>query len=233
LPGASAHQGIYDCPAYLSKTSGKRQAQAQQAAELLEQANRFLPAGEQSKARWALNRAANQYALDAASNEDARVQLQNLQKQQAVVGLNSRRQRLFLDNKDADSIPNAQLRQAAADNPILQQDQLNFRPQQLSQLLGGNTSEDNAVLQQIAHRLVQHQRTTEPAPQAILISLPKEGTVYTFQRSVQVAENAPLELDLSFGLQRKVYLWQTASVTFLLGAIAAALAFVTTRPATV
>jgi hypothetical protein len=161
------------------------------------------------------------------------VQLQNLQKQQAVVGLNSRRQRLFLDNKDADSIPNAQLRQAAADNLILQQDQLNFRPQQLSQLLGGNTSEDNAVLQQIAHRLVQHQRTTEPAPQAILISLPEEGTVYTFQRSVQVAENAPLELDLSFGLQRKVYLWQTASVTFLLGAIAAALAFVTTRPATV
>lgn len=115
----------------------------------------------------------------------------------------------------------------------LQQDQLNVRPQQLSQLLGGNTSEDNAVLQQIAHRLVQHQRTTEPAPQAILISLPEEGTVYTFQRSVQVAENAPLELDLSFGLQRKVYLWQTASVTFLLGAIAAALAFVTTRPATV
>ena len=51
-----------------------------------------------AKARWALNSVANQYALDAASNEDARVQLENLQTQQAIVGLNTRRQRLYLDN---------------------------------------------------------------------------------------------------------------------------------------
>ena len=90
------------------------------------------------------------------------------------------------------------MRQAAAENPILQQDQLNFQPQELSQLLRGNSSEDNATLQRIAGRLVQHQRTSEPAPQAIVISLPEEGQVYTFSRSVQVAENAPLELELDF-----------------------------------
>ncbi len=129
--------------------------------------------------------------------------------------------RLWLDNE--------QLREAAADNPILQQDQLNFRPQQLSQLLRGNTTEDNAILQQIAGRLVQHQRTTEPAPQAIIISLPEEGAVYTFSRSVQVAENAPLELDLDFGSQLRLHLWQTALVLVLLAAFAATLALVTTR----
>ncbi len=192
--------------------SGKRQVQAQQAAQLLEQANQLLQAGEQTKARWALNSVANQYALDAASNEDARVQLENLQTQQAIVGLNTRRQRLYLDNNRDDTalVENQQLREAAADNPILQQDQLNFRPQQLSQLLRGNTTEDNAILGQIAGRLVQHQHTTEPAPQAIIISLPEEGSVYTFSRSVQVAENAPLELDLDFGLQLRLHLWQTA-----------------------
>ena len=215
----------YDRDSYLSKLSGKRQVQAQQAAQLLEQANQLLQAGEQTKARWALNSVANQYALDAASNEDARVQLENLQTQQAIVGLNTRRQRLYIDNAKDISIPdNQQLREAAAVNPILQQDQLNFRPQELSQLLRGNTSEDNAVLQQIAGRLVQHQRTTEPAAQAIIISLPEEGTVYTFARSVQVAENAPLELDLRFGANRRSPLWQSVLAIGLLGALATALA---------
>ncbi|MEO1529528.1 MAG: hypothetical protein AAFX06_29240 [Planctomycetota bacterium] len=199
-----------DRSAYLSKVSGRRQVQAQQAAQLLEQANMLLQAGQQSKAQRALNSVANQYALDAASNEDARVQLENLQTQQAIVGLNTRRQRLYLDNTDSILLDNKQLRQAAAENPVLQLNDLNFRPQQLSQLLQGNTSEDNKVLQQIAVRLVQHQRTTEPAPQAILISLPEEGTAYTFRRTVQVAENAPLELDLDFALQRRLRVWQIA-----------------------
>jgi hypothetical protein len=225
------NQKNYDRDSYLSKASGKRQVQAQRAAQLLEQANQLLQAGEQSKARWALNSVANQYALDAASNEDARVQLENLQTQQAIVGLNTRRQRLFLDNNrnDADVVDNEQLRQAAAANPILQQDQLNFRPQQLSQLLGGNTTADNAILQRIASRLVQHQHTTEPAPQAIIISLPEEGDVYTFGRSVQVAENALLELDLDFASKLRLHLWQTVLVLALLTGLGAAIAFATTR----
>ncbi len=224
-------QGVYDRLSYLSKSSGKRQIQAKQAAQLLEQANQFLQAGEQSKASWALNSVANQYALDAASNEDARVQLENLQTQQAIVGLNTRRQRLYLDNSRDDTalVENKQFREAAADNPILQQDQMNFRPQELSQLLRGNTTEDNAVLQQIAARLVQQQRSTVPAPQAILISLPEEGSVYTFSRTVQVAENAPLELNLNFASQLRLRVWQTVLVLTLLAAFAATLAFASTR----
>jgi hypothetical protein len=227
-----SNQENYDRDSYLSKTGGRRRIQAQNAAQLLEQANQLLQQGEQTKARWALNSVANQYALDAASNEDARVQLENLQTQQAIVGLNTRRQRLYLDNnRDGAALSdNEQLREAAAGNPILQQDQLNFRPQQLSQLLRGNTTEDNAILEQIAGRLVQHQRSTEPAPQAIIISLPEEGAVYTFSRSVQVAENEPLELDLEFGSQLRLHLWQTALVLALLATFAATLAFVTTRP---
>ena len=112
---------------------------------------------------------------------------------------------------------------------MLQQDLLNFRPQQLSQLLGGNTTADNAILQQIAGRLVQHQHTTEPAPQAIIISLPEEGDVYTFGRTVQVSENALLELDLEFASKLKLPLWQTSLVLALLITIVAALTFAATR----
>ncbi|QDT01672.1 hypothetical protein K227x_00390 [Rubripirellula lacrimiformis] len=225
-----SNQNSYDRKSYLSIVSGKRQVQAQQANELLQQANELLQAGEQSKARRALSSVANRYALDAASNEDARVQLQSLQTQQAIVGLNTRRQRLYLDNKpnDGATMDHQQLRDAAATNPILQQDNLNFRPQQLSELLRGNTTEDNAVLQQIAGRLVQHQHTTDPAPQAILISLPEEGVVYTFSRTVQVAENSALQLDLDFDHQRRIPWWQTAWVLILLFALMTVFAFATT-----
>lgn len=228
------NQKEYDRDSYLSAVSGKRQVQAQQATQLLEQANQLLQAGEQSKARWALNSVANQYALDAASNEDARVQLENLQTQQAIVGLNTRRQRLFLDNSgdDVALAGSEQLRQAAAANPVLQMDQMNFRPQELSQLLGGNTSEDNAVLQQIAARLVQHQHTTEPAPQAFIISLPEEGETYTFARSVQVAEKAPLELELDFRNKLALHWWQTALVGLLVVVLGAAISYATLKPGT-
>jgi hypothetical protein len=228
---SQSNQQQYDRSSYLSIVSGKRQAQAAQAAQLLEQANELLQAGEQSKATWAFNSVANQYGLDAASNEDARVQLENLQTQQAIVGLNSRRQRLYLDNTPADAAQNEnqQLRDAAANNMILQQDQMNFRPEQLSELLRGNTTGDNAVLQRIAGRLVHHQRTTEPAPQAILISLPEEGVVYTFARSVQVAEDSPLELDLDFAWQYRTPFWRSFGLIVLLASIAIGFAWVSMR----
>ncbi|WP_235034202.1 hypothetical protein [Roseiconus lacunae] len=225
-------QDNYDRGSYLSKMSSRRKSQAKEATRLLDRANELLQAGEQTKATWALNSVANQYALDAASNEDARVQLENLQTQQAIVGLNTRRQRLYLDNRHVQSqVENQQLTEAAAINPILQQNQLNFRPQQMSDLLRGNTSEDNAVLNKIAARLVQHQHGTEPAPQAITISLPEEGTVYRFTRSVQVAENAPLTLDLEFVRRSSVRWWQAAALLLLLAVFSVVVwAMISPRP---
>jgi hypothetical protein len=97
---------------------------------------------------------------------------------------------------------------------------------QLAKRLRPRSTEDNAVVQKIAARLVQHQHTTDPAPQAILISLPKEGEVYTFARSVQVAENAPLELELGFRSKFSTPFWRTSLVLILLIGIGSALAFV-------
>ncbi len=220
----------YDRKSYLSKARGKREVQKEGATKLLQQANKLLQEGQQTKARWALNSVANRYALNAAANEDARVQLENLQTQQAVVGLNTRRQRLLLDNGPEQAAQfSDQIRQAASDNPLLQNNQVNFRPQQLSQLLGGNTREDNAVLQRIAARLVQHQRTTEPAPQAIILSLPEEGSLYEFRRSVQVAESAPLELDLAFAHTDRMVTWRTIFVGVILLLTTVALAVASQR----
>ncbi|MFV1995130.1 MAG: hypothetical protein ACC661_06810, partial [Verrucomicrobiales bacterium] len=215
----------YDLGSYLSKAQNQRQLQAREASALLDQANKLLQAGEQKKANRALKSVANRYALDAASNEDARVQLENLQKQQAIVGLNTRRQRVITENAINQQVfeKDEQIAQGAASNAILNEGNLNYRPQQLAQLLQGNTSEDNAVLQRIAGRLVTHQRATEPAPQAITITLPEEGTVYTFKRTVSVAENAPLELSLRFASTQRLGFGKTLLALLLLAALAGGL----------
>ena len=63
----------------------------------------------------------------------------------------------------------------------------------------------------------------------MLISLPEEGTVYAFSRSVQVAENAPLVLDLDFDSQLRIPLWKILVVSLFLVIVIASLTTVTTR----
>ena len=69
----------------------------------------------------------------------------------------------------------------------------------------------------------QHGEDTEPAPQAIIISLPEEGNIYSFRRSVQVAENVPLELELQFNSQYKLRAWQWLMLAGLVGLLSAGL----------
>jgi len=125
------------------------------------------------------------------------VQLRELKTQQAVLGLNTRRQRLYLDNR-GDGARNEQLEQAASLNPFMQ-GKINFNPQQVDQLLMGNTLEENTALRGIAGRIVEQQLAAEPAPSVIDVTLPERGRVLTFTRSLQVDGSAPLDLSLEIG----------------------------------
>jgi hypothetical protein len=189
--------GPFGIDQYKSLIVSTNTAEARKAVALLEQANSLLQSGDQERAGEMLSRAANAPALDEASNEDARVQLRNLRTQQTVLGLNTRRQKLYLDHR-VDATRNEQLEQAASLNPYLQ-GKVNFDPQQMDQLLMGNTVEENAALRGIASRLVDQQLATVPAPVALDLALPERGRVVTFARSLQVDGGAPLELRLTVG----------------------------------
>jgi hypothetical protein len=204
---------------YQSLIVSKRSADAQQAVALLQEASSWLQKGEQQKAGEMLSRASNASALDEASNEDARVQLRNLKTQQAVLGLNTRRQRLYLDNR-ADATRNEQLEQAANLNPFMQ-GKVNFDPQQVDQLLMGNTVEENTALRGIATRLVDQQLATEPAPGAIDVTLPERGRVLTFTRSLQVDGGAPLQLSLAVGKIARTSLGFSALLLLAIAGLAA------------
>ena len=196
------HAGSFGLGDYQSLVVSKRAADAKQASDFITEANVLLQKGRQQEAGEVLNRAFNANALDQATNEDARVQLRALKTQQAVLGLNTRRQKLYLDNNVGVATQNVQLEQAAKLNPFLQGN-MNYDPKQADQLLMGNTAEENTALRGIAGRIVDQQLAAEPAPGAIDVTLPEKGRVLTFTRSLQVDGGAPLELRLDVSPARR------------------------------
>lgn len=194
--------GSFGLGDYQSLVVSKRAAKVKEANDFIAQANVLLQKGDQQQAGEVLNRAYNANALDQATNEDARVQLRALKTQQAVLGLNTRRQKLYLDNSSADGAKNVQLEQAANLNPFLQ-GRMNYDPRQADQLLMGNTAEENSALRGIASRIVDQQLAAEPAPGVIDVTLPEKGQVLTFTRSLQVDGSAPLELSLDVAPARR------------------------------
>ncbi len=215
---------------YSSFVSRKRAAGKQEAVALLDQANVWMQNGEQDKAGQALSKAARNGLLDQASNEDARVQLRNLKTQQATLALNTRRQRLYLDNRSEIPVGNAQLEQAAQENPLLQGD-LNFDPQQFDRLLEGNSVDENAAMKAIANRIVSQQLAADPAPAALDVTMAERGTVLNFKRSVQVEGNKPMRLELDIEPEQSRGWIFGAIVSFLAAAILLSGRFLKTREA--
>ncbi|HEY8933463.1 MAG TPA: hypothetical protein VIM44_09145, partial [Rariglobus sp.] len=205
---------------YQSLVVSKREAKVKEANDFIAQANVLLQKGDQQQAGEVLNRAYNANALDQATNEDARVQLRALKTQQAVLGLNTRRQKLYLDNSGADAAKNVQLEQAASLNPLLQ-GRMNYDPRQADQLLMGNTAEENSALRGIAGRIVDQQLAAEPAPGAIDVTLPEKGRVLTFTRSLQVDGDKPLELRLDVVPERRSGAGFGAGLLVVIGAMGA------------
>jgi len=217
---------------YLGTVAGRREEEAERGKQVLEEGNRLLAEGKADQALAAFNVAVGNAGLDSASNEDARVQLRNIQTQQAVLGLNTRRQRMVLDQGDAGQ--RAQAEQAARENPLLLQPQ--FRPEgqrtavdarQLARLLQGNTMEESGALQRMADRMITQQETTTTALRSLALTLPDDGRTLVFSRAVQVDGSAPLQLDLRFKPERSrgalpglVFLAALGGVLFLLTLLA-------------
>lgn len=114
---------------------------------------------------------------------------------------------------------NDQLKQGAAVNRVLNEGDVNFRPEELPQLLQGNSSDDNASLQRIAGRIVRQQQGAESIARPMGLVLPSEGMVYRFERPLQVAENAPLNLELGYAPQARLSWWRLVAGVGLLSVL--------------
>lgn len=214
--------GSFRLEDYQSFVSRKSQSDTQMAVGQLRKANEWLEAGDQQKASLAFNNALNNGQLDAASSEDARVQLRLLKTQQAVLGLNSRRQKLMRDNRNIaqqQEVFNPQADRAAAANPILQ-GQFNYDPKQYDRFIEGNSADENAALKAIANRIVSQQLAAEPAPAVLDITLPERGRMLSFGRSVQVASNQPMVMGVEIERVGAAFSWISILLCLMLGAMA-------------
>lgn len=210
--------GSFRLENYQDFVSARKVSSSANAVALFDQASNWINQGDQEKASVALYNAARNSMLDEASNEDARVQLRELRTQQAVLGLNTRRQKLFLDNKAESGVGNQQLEQAAQANPLLQ-GKSNYDPKQFDRFIEGNTADENAALKAIALRIVNQQLAAEPAPSGLEINVPERGSMLTFGRSIQVDGDKPMHLQLELERTQQVRYGLALLVCGLLAAV--------------
>jgi hypothetical protein len=189
--GAQAPQSA--SKVYLDKEYKIQQRQTQKAEQMLEIGNQKIAEGDQREARRALESAYKLSQNDAAFNEDARVQLQKLKTQQAMMGINIRRNNFLISN----GVVSQQIEQQQAAIPLQQGKGVKYTQAQVKQVMDLNTIEDKTAFRQLAERIVRQQEAIEAETGAIQATLPNVGQVLNFSQSVQGKGSRELRVVLS------------------------------------
>jgi hypothetical protein len=178
--------GVLDVPGYLQNELSWKQSKTQQAEQMLAAGNTALQNGDPQQARRAFESAYGLSASDQAFNEDARVQLNNLKLQQALMGLNVR-QATVAGEIGAAGGKLSELR----NNKFA-----NYTQQDAKQIIDNHSADENAALMKLADRLIQQQDAAVANPAVIRANLPEQGRLLTFKRAVVVDTWADLNIAL-------------------------------------
>jgi hypothetical protein len=187
---------VLDLDSYVRNEAQMQQEKTKEAEQVLNFANSFLQQGDPQQARRAFKAAYGLSQHDQAFNEDARVQLNNLKVQQAVVGINVRNARVAGGSGAMDAMP-----QGLRDSPLA-----NYTQVEAKQILERNSAEDNALQTRLAERLIQQQDAAVSSPAAIRATLPEQGRKLVFSR--------PLEIDASSELRLRIEATSAHTVSF-------------------
>jgi hypothetical protein len=182
---------VLNVDSYLQSETSRQQEKSKEAENLLLMGNDFLQKGVPQQARRAYKSAWKLSSQDAAFNEDARVQLHNLKMQQALLGLNQRRQAAFdyLEKRDGKSQRPTFGRWTPGQVP-------DYTQQQAQQVFEKNPADENAALMRLAERLIRQQDASVSKPEAIRAALPTQGKQLVFTGSLQVQSWADMAIKL-------------------------------------
>ena len=199
--------GPQDEQSYLQTESTWQQEKTKQAEEMLAAGNTALQKGDPQQARRAFASAYGLSTHDEAFNEDARVQLNNLKLQQALMGLNVRQSAATGENPAAGKL-----------NELRNNKEGNYTQQDAKQILDNNSDDENAALMKLANRLIQQQDAAVANPAVIRANIPEQGQLLTFKRAVVVDTWADLNLGLDVRTAR-VAPWSHRLLTLALVAL--------------
>ena len=226
-----ANGGTLDLQSYLRNESSLQQQKTRQAEQMLALGNSALQNGNPQQARQAFESAAGLSQSDEAFNEDARVQLNNLKLQQALVGLNVRQGGMGGGNGSNSGNNNGNNNSGAQLLQFRNSKDANYTQQDAKQIIENNSADENAALMKLAERLIQQQDAAVANPAVIRASIPEQGRLLTFKRAVVVDTWADLNINLQAHTTaaaswnvRWLVLGITALVLAVLGLLARSLA---------
>ena len=185
--------GAFDVQGYLRTEAGLQQQKTQEAQQMLALGNSALQKGDPQQARRAFSQAYDLSHNDAAFNEDARVQLNNLKLQQALVGLNVRQAAVAGANGAVGGGMGGAL------NEFRNNKDANYTQQEAKQIIDNGSAEQNRALMNLANQLIQQQDAAVANPAAIRANIPEQGRLLTFKRAVVVEPWADLNIGLEAG----------------------------------
>ena len=178
--------GPLDVQSYLQTETNWQHSKTRKAEDMLAAGNSALANGDPQLARRAFESAYGLSANDEAFNEDARVQLNNLKLQQALMGLNVRQAAVAGDNAAA----------GGKLNELRNRKDANYTQADAKQILDNNSADENAALMKLAGRLIQQQDAAVANSAVIRANIPEQGRVLTFKRAVVVDTWADLNIAL-------------------------------------
>ncbi|MBP7050952.1 MAG: hypothetical protein KBE65_08060 [Phycisphaerae bacterium] len=209
----AGHVSRYDMQAYQQQilTINRQNEMVAQQQQTL--AQELKQKGEQGAARQALTKGYNFSIGNTALNEDIRVDLDNLVRQQAKVGLINARGRL---RRQSGAAPEGQVANVLpSDAPVLSQQQVERIENSLGQA-------DNENLELITRRIIQTQAAAETSVSQIQVTMPACGQVLRFDSPLQVEPTA--EMAISFTARPKQLAKVDPSLWYGLGLFAILLA---------
>ena len=183
--------GALDVQGYLQTESSFQRGKTQEAQQMLALGNSALQNGDPQQARRAFESAYGLSRNDAAFNEDARVQLNNLKLQQALVGLNVRQAAASGGNGGGNIAVNGTL------NNLRNNGFANYTQQDAKQIIDNNSADENSAFMKLAERLIQQQDAAVANPAVIRANVPEQGRLLTFKRAVVVDTWADLNINLA------------------------------------
>jgi hypothetical protein len=179
---------LFGSEQYWTYNIDRRKATIEKAREVLNAGNLYLNAGKSAEAMKAFQDAVDNSRAQADLNEDARVQLRNLQKQNVKVGLFQRRaaMRSARNIMDEDQAQEQQAAQVPAQGPVTPQ-----VAQTVDRIL---SEKDKTALETVADRMIDQQAAAAGVVRTINVTVPENGRMLRFYRAVLISPTESLSV---------------------------------------
>ncbi len=181
---------VFDTDYYMAYNKRQREETWKKARDVMDAGEQMAKGGRQKEAMKAFQQALNYSVGQDDLNEDARVQLRNLTKQQFKMGLVNRRGAVRFRNNAIDEQQVRQMEEFQEGN--FTQEYAQRVEQQLS-------ATDNDALDAVSEKMLDQQAAAAGVVKAIRIAMPEHGRSFRFTRALQVDPKGELSVSFKVG----------------------------------